>query len=61
MKYHDIGYKEDQRDREEDARSTGFQVMFVRDYDNGPTDHGPTLWADTAFFLFNLAGFNLLF
>ena len=26
VKYHDIGYREDIRDKEEDARSTGFQV-----------------------------------
>ena len=26
VKYHDIGCREDLKDREEDARSTGFQV-----------------------------------
>jgi hypothetical protein len=36
VKYHDIGYREDIRDKEEDARSTGFQVnntMASRSYE----------------------------
>ena len=28
VKYHDIGYKEDLKDKEEDARLTGFQVSI---------------------------------